>query len=67
MAEAGGCFSLGFAYKIFDPKFRGNASSRLRRQRIAASLFASTILSALALISVLPIPLHEYSRARLMT
>jgi hypothetical protein len=27
----------------------------------------SFILSALALISVLPIPLHEYSRARLMT
>ena len=34
--------------------------------RIAASPLDSTILSALALISVLPIPLHEYSRARLM-
>ena len=67
IGQGGGYFGLGFSYKILIRNPGGNASFRLRRQRIAASLLDSTIMSALALISVLPIPLHEYSRARLMT
>jgi hypothetical protein len=46
MARRAGVLASDLPKKFFDPEFRGKASFRLRRQRIAASLLDSTILSA---------------------